>query len=71
MDKGDLDQRDRRNLYAVDATNVRVVESSLDDIEDLVSRTIDDELESAVENMRAEVRDGKMKVAYVVIKITG
>ena len=62
MDKIQLDQRDRKNLYKEDATNVFALATAPSDINDHDPFVA---LEEAVEHMR---QTGERK-AYVVIKI--
>lgn len=62
MDKIDLDQRDRKNLYMPDAQNVVALTTASDEIDD---SGIADALVDAVDEMR---RTGQ-RFAYVVIRI--
>lgn len=62
MDKIDLDQRDRHNIYKEDATNVFAVATNAEELDD---SDVAESLEEAKQHM---LRTGE-RITYVVIRI--
>jgi len=63
METGQIDKRDRSNLYREDAENIFVVETDPTDIDDLSH--VEDRLTDAVDHLN---QTGERR-AYVVIKV--
>lgn len=64
MDKIQLDNRDRRNLYREDAQNVVAITTTSDQLDDP-----DGDVESALSDAVEEMNRTGQRFAYVVVKI--
>lgn len=69
MERSELDQTERGNLYAPHADNVFILEASIDEVRDLIGFVEDDNLNKTLDEAQGHVGMGRAKRAFVVIKI--